>query len=131
MKRLTLLLFISVLLFQGCAEPKQTEIEVISAEEMNEITNIESVQLVDVRTQEEFKSGHINNAQNIDYYADDFEMQIAKLDKTKPVLVYCNKGGRSAKCASKMKEAGFVKVYDLEGGIAKWKYKGFEIKTIQ
>jgi len=43
--------------------------------------------------------------------------------------VYCKSGNRSAKCAAKMKDAGFVKIYDLDGGIAKWKYKGFEIKS--
>lgn len=131
MRRLLIVLLLSSVVITGCNESNQTDIEVISAEEMNALTEIESVQLVDVRTPEEFNKGHINNAQNIDYYADDFENQITRLDKSKPVLVYCQKGGRSAKCAEKMKNAGFVKIYDLEGGIAKWKFKGFEIKSVE
>ncbi|MCB0427365.1 MAG: rhodanese-like domain-containing protein, partial [Mangrovimonas sp.] len=43
--------------------------------------------------------------------------------------LYCQSGGRSARCAEKLVEAGFVKVYDLEGGISKWKHKGYEIKN--
>ena len=49
--------------------------------------------------------------------------------KTKPVVLYCKSGGRSSKCAEKMAGAGFVKIYDLEGGISEWRHKGFEIKT--
>ena len=52
------------------------------------------VQLVDVRTSEEFATGHLANARNIDYVNGDFLAGAAKLDKTKPVLLYCAAGGR-------------------------------------
>jgi len=107
-----------------------TEVKVISAEEMQELTSYEDVQLVDVRTAEEYKDGFIANAQNIDYNSNTFDKEIEKLDKSKPVIVYCQKGGRSAKCSKKLEDKGFVKVYDLEGGLAKWKYKGFQLETL-
>ena len=47
---------------------------------------------------------------------------IQKLDKSKPVVLYCKGGGRSAKCAKKLKDAGFEKIYDLEGGLSKWEH---------
>ncbi|WP_418509585.1 rhodanese-like domain-containing protein [Corallibacter sp.] len=127
---LSLMLFFSILL--SCQEiKKEGNIEVITAEEMQSILDLEDIQLVDVRTPEEFKEGFIANAQNIDYFSDTFDEDIEKLDKSKPVIVYCKSGGRSAKCADKLLEAGFVKVYDLEGGISKWKHKGLSIKTFE
>lgn len=127
---LSLMLFFSILL--SCQEiKKEGNIEVITAEEMQSILDLEDIQLVDVRTPEEFKEGFIANAQNIDYFSDTFDEDIEKLDKSKPVIVYCKSGGRSAKCADKLLEAGFVKVYDLEGGISKWKHKGLDIKTFE
>ncbi|MDU8885355.1 rhodanese-like domain-containing protein [Yeosuana sp. MJ-SS3] len=102
-------------------------ITVISPEEMQELLLIDGVQLVDVRTPEEYNDGYIANSQNIDFKSPTFDEDIEKLDKNKPVILYCRSGGRSAKCAQKMKDAGFVKIYDLDGGISKWEHEGFEI----
>ena len=65
---------------------------------------------------------HIPNSQNIDFRSPTFDKDIENLDKSKPVLLYCKSGGRSAECAKKLKDAGFEKVYDLDGGISKWKH---------
>lgn len=77
-------------------------------------------QVVDVRTPEEFNSGHLKNALNINYYEDDFSSQLVKLDKQKPVFVYCKVGGRSAKAATLLRKEGYKNVYDLRGGILAW-----------
>ena len=90
---------------------------------------LDNVQLVDVRTPEEFQAGYIAEAQNIDFMSPTFEEDIKTLDKEKPVLLYCQKGGRSAKCAEKMKDLGFKKIYDLQGGFSKWKHEGFKYVT--
>jgi thioredoxin 1 len=76
--------------------------------------------LIDVRTPEEYASGHLEGSQNIDIYDPNFEGKIAQLDKTKPTFVYCKAGGRSADAASKMKSAGFKEIYDMKGGIMSW-----------
>lgn len=81
---------------------------------------LKNVQLVDVRTPEEYQSGFIKGAVNINLNAADFSSNIEKLDKEKPVMVYCKGGGRSAKAAAQLKKAGFKNVYDLEGGIMAW-----------
>ncbi|MDX2174581.1 MAG: thioredoxin domain-containing protein [Bacteroidota bacterium] len=81
---------------------------------------LENPQLIDVRTPEEFSEGHLKGAVNFNINADDFETEIAKLDKHKPVLVYCLSGGRSSSAAEVMGENGFMEVYNLQGGIMKW-----------
>ena len=77
--------------------------------------------IVDVRTPEDFAKGHLINAQNINWNGNDFETGIARLDKTKPVFVYCLSGARSAAAAAKMRAEGFRQVYELMGGIMKWR----------
>ena len=120
---LSLLLVITMAL-TSCLDTKDatTDVKLITAEEMQSILEQEDVQLVDVRTSQEYEEEHIVNSQNIDFSSPTFDDDIAKLDKGKPVILYCKGGGRSAKCAKKLKDAGFEKVYDLEGGISKWKH---------
>ena len=132
MKRLLFVVIIFIAFNYSCKEEKQTStrtVELISPEEMKEITQIEGVQLIDVRTPEEYDEGYIEGFQNLDYYSDSFMQDIEKLDKSKPIVVYCKSGNRSGKCAQKMFEAGFAKVYDLDGGITKWQFEGNEVKT--
>ena len=129
MNRYLIILFVIATLFSySCKSNVEGEIQVVTAEEMQELSQLEDVQLVDIRTPEERKEGFIANSQNIDYLSPSFEQDLEKLDKSKPVIVYCKSGNRNAKCAEKMKDAGFVKIYDLDGGMAKWKFKGFDIE---
>lgn len=125
MKRIGLVLgfLLAISITTSCLESsKHPEVKLVTAEEMQAILEVEDVQLVDVRTPEEHEEIRIVNSQNIDYNSPTFDDDIAKLDKEKPVILYCRGGNRSAKCAKKLKEAGFEKVYDLEGGISKWKH---------
>lgn len=81
----------------------------------------ETAQLVDVRTPAEFASGHIKRAANINFTDDDFEdASKKKLDKNKPVFLYCFSGKRSADAAGFLRTMGFKEVYDLNGGFAQW-----------
>ena len=65
------------------------------------------VQLVDVRTPEEFAEGHIEDARNIDFFASDFLVQFDRYDKKKPLYIYCRSGNRSAKAAKLLQKEGF------------------------
>lgn len=76
--------------------------------------------LIDVRTPGEYAQGHLANALSIDIYADDFKSRISKLDKTKPVFVYCKAGSRSSSAVDIMEDMGFKEIYDLSGGITAW-----------
>jgi len=82
--------------------------------------------VIDVRTPKEFAGGHIANAVNIDWNGPDFNNHIALLDKSKPVLVYCLSGARSSAAANKMRTSGFKEVYELGGGILKWRAANLE-----
>jgi rhodanese-related sulfurtransferase len=99
----------------------QTINKKVSKAEFSELIKKSGAQLVDVRTPREFSNGFIQGAKNIDYNGDSFEKQIKKLDKNKPVLVYCAAGGRSENAAELLNEWGFKEVYDLEGGYNGWK----------
>ena len=80
--------------------------------------------LLDVRTNNEFAQGHLQGAQQIDFYRDDFSDALDKLDREQPVLIYCRSGNRSGKAAKQMKAMGFYAVYNLEGGIGAWSKRG-------
>lgn len=68
-----------------------------------------AAQLIGVRTAEEFNSGHLENAHNIDFYDVAFSAQIASLKKNEPVFVYCAVGGRSAEAARLLHSRAFSK----------------------
>jgi len=105
------------------AKKQQTTVinKVVGQEEFEKMMKKPDAQLIDVRTKDEYNAGHIGNAKNIDFYGSDFKSNMAKLDKSKPVIVYCAKGGRSGEAASMLKEMGFKEVYDLSGGYGSWK----------
>lgn len=76
--------------------------------------------LIDVRTPEEFKEGHIEGALNIDVKSEEFVTEIENLTKSDTLLVYCRSGRRSLYAAQVMVSFGFQKIYDLEGGFLNW-----------
>ncbi|WP_028523854.1 rhodanese-like domain-containing protein [Runella limosa] len=75
-----------------------------------------NAQLLDVRTPNEWNAGKIASSQCINYNDPAFKEQVQKLDKTKPVFVYCAVGGRSTKASQILKESGFKLIYNLQGG---------------
>ena len=83
-----------------------------------------NVTLIDVRTSEEYESGHLDKAQNIDFLNEElFITEIEKFDKSQPIYIYCRSGNRSGKAATLMQELGFQTIYDLEGGYLNWTSK--------
>lgn len=97
----------------------------VSADDFQKkMTALKDVQLVDVRTPEEYREGHIKNSLNINVQGSSFEAEVAKLDKKKPVMVYCRSGRRSASAQSKLIDMGFAEVINLNGGISEWQSAG-------
>lgn len=88
---------------------------------------LDDIQLIDVRTPMEVSDGTIQGAENMNCLDSDFMEKVATLDKNKPVYLYCKSGGRSARSAKQLADAGFTKVYDLQGGITAWKAEGNEV----
>lgn len=77
--------------------------------------------LIDVRTQGEFEAGAIANAENFDIMNGDFQKQMENWDPSKPIYVYCAKGGRSTQAAKILESKGFDKIIELKGGYSAWK----------
>lgn len=88
-------------------------------------------QIIDVRTPEEFQSGHIAAAKNINLYDQDFKAQLEKLNKQEPVFVYCKVGGRSAKAAKTLHDMGFTSIYDLDGGMMSWESNKLPVAAVE
>jgi thioredoxin len=122
--------FSCIFLLIGCQGQTAKGVEkLLPAAYSGKIKSTPNAQIIDVRTPEEFDGEHIPNAININWNGDDFEAKVSKFDKSKPVFVYCKVGGRSRQAANKFSEMGFVKVYDLDGGILKWTAEGYGEKT--
>jgi len=111
--------------FYNCASGQVKSVGVDEFEKQLIATKGE--QLIDVRTPQEFEKYRIVSAKNINFNNSDFRKQIEKLDKTKPVLVYCLSGGRSKSAANQFVAAGFKIVYELDGGINSWSRAGKKI----
>lgn len=111
------------ILFNSCTngQTQTTNTNLSATEFSDKIKQLPTSHVVDVRTPEEFEKGHLQNAKNYDWNGNDFQKQISTLDKSKPVFVYCLSGGRSSSAANQMRSDGFKEVYELSGGIMKWR----------
>ena len=101
----------------------------VSPKEFSEVISDPSVVILDVRTPQEFAEGHLANAINIDFQSGNFEQEIASLDKSKTYAVYCRSSNRSGEAVKVMADAGFTRMYDMDGGIIDWQAAGGQIVT--
>ena len=96
----------------------------VNVDEFQTLIANPNVQLLDVRTQEEFDEGHIAGAMLVDVNDSTFvEKAVAVLDPQREVAVYCRSGRRSARAASLLTENHF-KVTNLDGGVLAWQDAG-------
>ena len=110
---------LQVVSFAGLAQDQ------VKADEFDKGMHQPGIQLLDVRTAKEFGEGHLPDALQADYTKkEEFFDRIRHLDKTKPVYVYCLSGGRSSAAAKWMRENGYTKVVEMEGGVMAWKKAG-------
>ena len=113
-----------VLLLTGCMylRPKQNSMSDLSQNEWaNALVEHPEAVVLDVRTEDEFESGHIPNALNIDLrMGSGFIDEVNALDKNKSYYVYCRSGARSAQAVQVMRDLGFSETYNLIGGILEW-----------
>lgn len=122
-----LLLSFTILSCNGQSSKNITDIDPKAFSE--KITTTPNAQIIDVRTPQEFTSGHIDNAVNIDWLSDNFVVNTQKLDKTKPVFVYCKTSNRSPQAAKKLEELGFATIYNMKGGLLQWDAEGLSKPT--
>jgi rhodanese-related sulfurtransferase/glutaredoxin len=107
----------------------QKSANTITAAEFGQGIQQSGIQLLDVRTADEFKSGHIKNSLQADYNnSTEFESRTQHLDKSKPVYIYCLSGVRSKYALDFLQTKGFTKIYHLKGGINAWKQAGMAVE---
>lgn len=106
--------------------PRYAGVFDISAEELK--TNLESVNVVDVRQPEEYEGelGHIPNSEL--FVLDQLADNVFKIPKGKPLVIVCRSGARSAQAAAFLQDSGFQNVFNLQGGMIRWNELGYEIE---
>lgn len=113
---------------QACNQPAIN----ISVQDFAKGISQNNIQLLDVRTQNEYNSGHLKNAFLADWINKQaFTERIQYLDKNKPVYTYCLSGGRSKAAAQWLQQQGFKEVHNLEGGIMAWKNENEPVEGVQ
>jgi rhodanese-related sulfurtransferase len=106
----------------GQAPAPSNTIEVTPEQAEKLLKDKPKILILDVRTADEFKDGHIPGAKNVDFLGDDFARQVAALDPATPILVHCAAGGRSARALASLK--GKHTVYHLKEGFSGWAKAG-------
>ncbi len=102
-------------------QQSQSSYQNVSAAQAKQLIDSDkTLQLIDVREESEYNEGHIAGAKLIPI--GEFASRIGEIDKTKPVLVYCLSGPRSAEAAQVLAQSGYTKVYNLTNGVSDWTY---------
>ncbi|MEO0435925.1 MAG: rhodanese-like domain-containing protein [Pseudomonadota bacterium] len=112
------------------ADAGETGIDTISAEAFQAERKDEVV--LDVRTVTEYRSGHLEDAINININDRNFEQRIAALDPSKTYVVHCGANvpnGRADRALAKLRTAGFSNLRSLEGGYDGWVATGGAVST--
>lgn len=107
-----IILIIAVVIVMSLSGTNKSVIQSPNSEEISEIIQDKSVIIIDVRTAEEYKTGHVEGAINIPY--DEIEKKV-NYDKEQAIAVYCRTGVRSSEAAKTLEKMGYTKIYDLGG----------------
>lgn len=113
--KLAFFTFCSLLLAAfGCKTSTNDKMPIADKETLVAVLNSDSVKIIDVRTIEEFESGHISRS--INYTIESLKDSMPKLNRSEKIITVCRSGNRSGKAAKLLQEEGFTDVYN--GG--KW-----------
>jgi rhodanese-related sulfurtransferase len=91
------------------------------AKELMEEIGRKNYEIIDVRTPDEFRSGHLKGAKNINLFDSTFSQKVGQLDTDKTYFLICRSGNRSGSACSNMMRLGFAKVYNISGGMMYWR----------
>ena len=109
---LIVVLIVAIIVVMSFSKSSESVIQTLNSEEVSEIIQDESLIIIDVRTEEEYESGHIEKAINIPYT--EIESKV-NYDKDQAIAVYCRTGVRSSEAAKTLEKMGYTKIYDLGG----------------
>lgn len=119
--------FAAIILLAGCSSTGSATTVNLNVSEFSQKITEPGVIILDVRTPEEFVSGHIEGALNIDFNSGNFANEITRLNPSEKYAIYCRSGSRSGQAASIMHKAGFHDVSNLNGGVIDWTNAGLPL----
>lgn len=124
-KQVLIPLLLITILFPACKHDNYDVIQSLTATSFSKkLEESADAIIIDVRTREEFDKGHLLGAINLDWNGHDFKKNITQLEKTNPVFLYCLSDARSSAAAKMLARQGFAEIYELRGGILKWRAAG-------
>ena len=127
--KLSLFCFLPMLFLASCGGVREKSAIHLDAPAAADLVQSESaVVVIDVRTPEEFASGSIKGARNLDIKSSAFILQVEKLNPQAPYLIYCRSGNRSAQALKVFEQENFTKIYHLDGGVKAWKQAGLKLE---
>jgi len=122
-------------IFSGCVSdtkpPGKTQYTDISVQQGKEMIDRGEVFILDVRTQEEYASGHLKGSTLLavqDIPKQELVEKLKEIPKDRKILVYCKSGRRSAQASGILAQNGFAQVYNMNGGITEWINAGYEVE---
>jgi rhodanese-related sulfurtransferase len=98
---------------------KATGVTQVSPSEAVKLIN-RSAMIIDVRSPEAYRSGHIVNAKNVTLASLTSDPESIKKNKSKVLLAVCDSGAEAGKAANLLRAAGFENTFSLRGGIKGW-----------
>ncbi len=123
--KLSTLFFVSIFAIACSSNNSNSQTGVLSTGVFQQKLSQHNIQILDVRTAEEYQAGHLKNALQANWLDKaQFADRIQHLNKAIPVLVYCASGVRSGQAMKAMAQEGFKEVYNMEGGMSAWKVEG-------
>ena len=120
----------ALFLLFGAPLSHASEIEIVNIDTISDlIESNKNLQILDVRTPEEFASGHIPHAINLNVGNPEFADQISSLEQDIPILVYCRSGVRAKSAASILTSNGFSQIYLMQGGMEDWIRANYPVES--
>ncbi len=123
-----LIAIIALLAFEPLRK-RRGGIRSISADELPRLMRDEKIMILDVSEAKEYAGSHIPKARNIPISRLDSDIQTINKFKSRPVVVCCRVGNRSAKAAGILRKNGFTDIRTLHGGIVAWTKENLPIET--
>lgn len=121
--------FLPFLMLLSLSCHSQTSKSVLTVEEFEKGIHQPNIQILDVRTKDEYRNGHIKNSLHADWLDRvQFKERTSYIDKDKPVYIYCLSGARSAAAAEWLRKSRYSEVLELSDGINAWKKNTKELE---
>ncbi|MCP5078600.1 MAG: rhodanese-like domain-containing protein [Psychromonas sp.] len=112
---------IAAMLIHSLIKDKISGVKTITTQEATLLINKQDAIIVDVRSEDEFKKGHIVNAKNITLsQIEKGNFSAIEKNKQSPIIVVCESGTRSTSAAAKLVKAEFTQVTNLFSGMSGW-----------